>query len=99
MNFYAIDFGHTNYKIAFIENGNVVSVHVNNYQDKFAFSELNVKIKESECKKILCCNVLSKYIIDKLSFKDKKKILFNEADEVGKIILDLIIIQSLDLQT
>ena len=31
----------------------------------------------------------SKYIIDKLSFKDKKKILFNEADEVGKIILDL----------
>ena len=43
MNFYAIDFGHTNYKIAFIENGNVVSVNTNNYQDKFAFSELNVK--------------------------------------------------------
>ena len=53
MNFYAIDFGHTNYKIAFIENGNVVSVNTNNYQDKFAFSELNVKIKESGCKKIL----------------------------------------------
>jgi F-type H+-transporting ATPase subunit gamma len=30
-----------------------------------------------------------KYIISKLSFKDKKKISFNEADEVGKIILDL----------
>ena len=30
-----------------------------------------------------------KYIINKLSFKDKKKISFNEADEVGKIILDL----------
>ena len=28
-------------------------------------------------------------IIQKLSFKDKKKISFNEADEVGKIILDL----------
>jgi F-type H+-transporting ATPase subunit gamma len=30
-----------------------------------------------------------KYIINKLSFKDKKKISFNEADEVGRIILDL----------
>mgnify|MGYP003387350841 CR=1 FL=1 len=31
----------------------------------------------------------SKYIISKLSFKDKKKISFVEADEVGKIIIDL----------
>ena len=30
-----------------------------------------------------------KYIIEKLSFKNKKKISFVEADEVGKIILDL----------
>jgi len=30
-----------------------------------------------------------KYIISKLSFKDKKKISFVEADEVGKIIIDL----------
>ena len=30
-----------------------------------------------------------KYIINKLSFKDKKKISFTEADEVGKIIIDL----------
>jgi F-type H+-transporting ATPase subunit gamma len=30
-----------------------------------------------------------KYIINKISFKDKKKITFNEAEEVGKIILDL----------
>ena len=30
-----------------------------------------------------------KFIIKKLSFKDRKKISFNEADEVGKIILDL----------
>jgi F-type H+-transporting ATPase subunit gamma len=30
-----------------------------------------------------------KYIINKLSFKEKKKISFNEADEVGKMILDL----------
>ncbi len=30
-----------------------------------------------------------KYIIKKLSFKNKKKISFEEADEVGKIILDL----------
>ena len=30
-----------------------------------------------------------KYIINKISFNDKKKITFNEAEEVGKIILDL----------
>jgi len=30
-----------------------------------------------------------KYIIKKLSFKNKKKISFNEANQVGKIILDL----------
>ena len=30
-----------------------------------------------------------KYIIKKLSFKDKKKISFLEADEIGKIIIDL----------
>jgi F-type H+-transporting ATPase subunit gamma len=30
-----------------------------------------------------------KFIIQKLSFKDRKKISFDEADEVGKIILDL----------
>jgi len=30
-----------------------------------------------------------KYIVQKLSFKDKKKISFDEADDVGKIIIDL----------
>jgi F-type H+-transporting ATPase subunit gamma len=30
-----------------------------------------------------------KYIVQKLSFKEKKKISFNEADDVGKIIIDL----------
>jgi F-type H+-transporting ATPase subunit gamma len=30
-----------------------------------------------------------KYIVQKLSFKDKKKISFNEANNVGKIIIDL----------
>ena len=30
-----------------------------------------------------------KYIVQKLSFKNRKKISFNEAEEVGKIILDL----------
>jgi len=30
-----------------------------------------------------------KYIVQKLSFKDKKKISFNEANDVGKIIIDL----------
>jgi len=31
----------------------------------------------------------SKYIVQKLSFKDKKKISFTEADDVGKIIINL----------
>tara|TARA_B100000767_G_scaffold117357_1_gene112080 strand:+ start:2471 stop:3346 length:876 start_codon:yes stop_codon:yes gene_type:complete len=30
-----------------------------------------------------------KYIIQKMSFKDKKKISFNEAEEVGKLIIEL----------
>ena len=30
-----------------------------------------------------------KYIVQKLSFKEKKKISFNEANDVGKIIIDL----------
>ena len=33
--------------------------------------------------------VYGKYIIKKISFKEKKKITFNEAEEVGNIILDL----------
>jgi len=31
----------------------------------------------------------SKYIVKKMSFKDKKKISFNEAEEVGRLIIDL----------
>ena len=30
-----------------------------------------------------------KYIVKKINFKDKKKITFNEAEQIGKIILDL----------
>ena len=33
--------------------------------------------------------VYGKYIIQKISFKNRKKITFNEAEEVGKIILEL----------
>ena len=30
-----------------------------------------------------------KYIVDKINFKDKKKISYNEADKIGKVVLDL----------
>jgi type III pantothenate kinase len=90
MNFYAIDFGHTNYKIAFIENSNVVSVNISNYQDKLAFSELNLKIKESGCKKIICCNVLSKLnfekVIEELSFETKNILKFFKSEDCQKYI-------------
>ena len=33
--------------------------------------------------------IYGKYIIKKISFKDRKKITFKEAEEVGKVILDL----------
>lgn len=88
MNFYAIDFGHTNYKIAFIENGKVVSVNINNYQDKYAFDELNLKIKKSKYKKILCCNVLSKSAIEKfvkeLPFEIKSILNFFNSEDCQK---------------
>ena len=33
--------------------------------------------------------VYGKYIVKKISFKDKKKVTFNEAEQIGKIILEL----------
>ena len=58
---------------------------------------MNVKIKESECKKILCCNVLSKYMIDKvveeLPFETKNILkFFKSSDRCHGISLSLPII-------
>lgn len=66
MNYCAIDFGHTNYKIAFIENGNIILFQKNNYNDRLIFDDLIIKIKSMGCEKILCCNVLNENIINSI---------------------------------
>ena len=66
MNFYAIDFGHTNYKIAFIKNGDIISIYKSGYHEKSIFDELNERIKQSKCEKILCCSVINENIINSI---------------------------------
>ena len=66
MNLYAIDFGHTNYKIAIIENKNIISVITNNYNDKPIRDELNSLMKNSLCEKILCSSVLDEGILNSI---------------------------------
>jgi len=66
MNFYAIDFGHTNYKIAFIENGKATLLRVNGYHDGLIADELSLLKKETTYKKILCCSVLNENILNSL---------------------------------
>ena len=66
MNYCAIDFGHTNYKIAFIENGNIILFQKNSYNDRLIFDDLIIKIKSMGCEKILCCNVLNENIINSI---------------------------------
>jgi len=65
---------------------------------KLAKNHFNKYIKEEKILKIITVGSkgfdqlkrnYQKYIINKLSFKDIKKISFKEANEVGKIILDL----------
>ena len=66
MNFYAIDFGHTNYKIAFIENGKVTLLRINGYHEGLIADELSLLTKETAYKKILCCSVLNENILNSL---------------------------------
>ena len=66
MNFYAIDFGHTNYKIAFIENGKATLLRVNGYHDGLIADELSLLTKETAYKNILCCSVLNENILNSL---------------------------------
>jgi len=58
MNFCAIDFGHTNYKIAIIQNNSIVSVQKNSYEDISELHHLSAAVQKSSCEKIVCCNVL-----------------------------------------
>ena len=66
MNFYAIDFGHTNYKIAFFKNGNLSSTCIYSYSKKSITDNLCNEIKKEKFEKILCCNVLNDKIINSI---------------------------------
>ena len=66
MNFYAIDFGHTNYKVAFFKNGNISSTCIYSYSKKSITENLCNTIKEEKFEKILCCNVLSEKVINSI---------------------------------
>ena len=61
-----------------------------NYFEKALKEEKNLKIITVGIKGLdQLKRIYGKYIIKKLSFKDKKKISFNEANEIRKIIVDL----------
>jgi F-type H+-transporting ATPase subunit gamma len=61
-----------------------------NYFEKVLKEEKNLKIITVGVKGLdQLKRIYGKYIIKKLSFKDKKKISFNEANEIRKIIVDL----------
>tara|TARA_B100000989_G_scaffold7505_1_gene5218 strand:+ start:4275 stop:5012 length:738 start_codon:yes stop_codon:yes gene_type:complete len=58
MNFCAIDFGHTNYKLALIKENNIISVQKNSYENISELNNLATIVKKFNCEKIVCCNVL-----------------------------------------
>ncbi len=85
MNFCAIDFGHTNYKIAYIENKDIVSIKRYSYQENAILDELNILFKNFKCSKILCASVLNYKVIDSIVSSlpaEMKSILkfFNSSD-------------------
>ena len=49
--FYAIDFGHTNYKIAFFKNGNLSSTCIYSYSKKSITDNLYNEIKKEKIRK------------------------------------------------
>ena len=61
-----------------------------NYFEKALKEEKNLKIITVGAKGLdQLKRTYGKYIVKKLSFKEKKKITFNEAKEIGQIIIDL----------
>ena len=70
-------------------NSNICKLAKNNFK-KILDEGKNLKIITVGYKGLdQLSRIYGKYIIKKISFKDKKKISFKEADEVGKIVLDL----------
>ena len=51
MNFYAIDFGHTNYKVGFFKNGNLSSTCIYSYSKKSITDNLCNEIKKEKFRK------------------------------------------------
>ena len=66
MKFYAIDFGHTNYKIGLIKDNNVISKFKSGYHEHSIIDELNSKSEYSEFGKILCSSVIDENIINSI---------------------------------
>jgi len=70
-------------------NSNICKLSKNHFE-KILKEKKNLKIITVGSKGLdQLKRIYGKYIIKKINFKDKKKITFNEADQIGKIILDL----------
>ena len=70
-------------------NSNICKL-AKNYFEKILKEEKNLKIITVGTKGLdQLKRKYGKYIIKKISFKEKKKISFTEAEEVGKIVIDL----------
>ena len=48
MNLYGIDFGHTNYKVAFCENGNISAIYKNDYNEVSVSDDILNIIKKND---------------------------------------------------
>ncbi len=90
MNFCAIDFGHTNYKLALIQDGNIFSVQKNSYENISELNNLSAIVKKFNCEKVVCCNVLKEtdlqLITNELPSDLKEIIKFINSEDCNKDI-------------
>jgi len=90
INSIAIDFGHTNYKIAIIKNNKIISLEIKNYQEDSLFDILNEITGKFDYEKILCANVLKesylKSLLLDISNEIKSKMKFYSPIDCEKYI-------------
>lgn len=90
MNFCAIDFGHTYYKLAIIQDGNIFSVQKNSYENISELNKLSAIVKKFNCEKVVCCNVLKEIdlqlIMNELPSNLKEIIKFINSEDCNKYI-------------
>ena len=90
INSIAIDFGHTNYKIAIIKNNKIISLEIKNYHEDLLFDTLNQITRKFNYEKILCVNVLKetdlKSLILDISNEIKSKMKFYSSIDCEKYI-------------